>query len=729
MTGSGADHTRKPARWRSRGVIAGVLVLGLPAPVSALDSTVDFQDSQQRTRAGFSTYLRRGAIVLRHAARLSQPWALDANFRVIRETTGTDFSGLQQDSELRTFQPSLTLSYRTDPFNAGVRGTWLRREASGAVALSPVVTRRQYGGWLNAQIARGTRLSSNVSYMHTQDDRVVGPDNVQSGLSGFLRADQSLGRSFQFNYRLTGVSTDVISRTIYRTQWTHDFDLRGTPQLIGNRLTTFLRARSRLFSQRVETGSAGEAAVSRRPLSGGVILDSSPETHDPLEDQGIAVPGLFDEDLEAPTSVNLGDSAPVVFEFGGDYRNIRYDFGNAESFASANLYVDTRLLNPELFAWRVFVTDDPDARIWEELGTDRATVRYREWGTVLQGWEVIFTPDVTARFFKMVNVKFGTTIPDLFVTEMEVYSREVSQVDEVSRSAQWHLAEARLGFQATSALRLGYEGRVETRTFDEANRDLDKWSQAFVSRYSLGPHALNARVDVIRVTGRNLRNTDVETYQLSATRDRRRRLSGTIAWNRTVDQSGGRNLTTDAFTLTPNWRAAPRLRLLQTLSWARHRDDFLGIQSRSFVMINRIEGAPVISLWVNVNWAERWVSENTGVGYDRFTDTSLDVFWTPVPLINLTSRTRYQKRFVAVWDSRQSIAWSPLRGGTVETTLAGDLFYDSRVDAWEQAGRLSLKWKVRPGLFAEGSVELRRFNVAGITTTPLSTFFHVSWNL
>ena len=39
------------------------------------------------------------------------------------------------------------------------------------------------------------------------------------------------------------------------------------------------------------------------------------------------VPALFDRDRVTATSINLGDSAPVVREFGGDYRNLQFDFG------------------------------------------------------------------------------------------------------------------------------------------------------------------------------------------------------------------------------------------------------------------------------------------------------------------------------------------------------------------------------------------------------------------
>jgi hypothetical protein len=41
---------------------------------------------------------------------------------------------------------------------------------------------------------------------------------------------------------------------------------------------------------------------------------------------------------------------------------------------------------------------------------------------------------------------------------------------------------------------------------------------------------------------------------------------------------------------------------------------------------------------------------------------------------------------------------------------------------------MAARWRMRPGLLAEGSLESRRFEIAGVETTPVNTEVHVSWS-
>ena len=80
-----------------------------------------------------------------------------------------------------------------------------------------------------------------------------------------------------------------------------------------------------------------------QPLWGGFSLDDTPEFQDILEPDPVQDTRLYDGDRDARSGVNIGDSAPPVQEYGGDWRNIIFDFGEPERITAAVLYVDTRV--------------------------------------------------------------------------------------------------------------------------------------------------------------------------------------------------------------------------------------------------------------------------------------------------------------------------------------------------------------------------------------------------
>jgi hypothetical protein len=581
---------------------------------------------------------------------------------------------------------------------------------------------------MDAELGEDTQLSASLVATTTDEEGSAEGDVSLRQRHGYLRADRDFGADWSLGYGLTGISSDIVTRGSRRDEWTHALELIGSPQLGSDRFGTWFRARSQLFRQDIRVDPVEGPSIVARPLFAEVILDDSPEVHDPLEPDGVSVPGLFDRDLDTPTSVNLGDSAPVVLEFGGDYRNLVYDFGGSEELASAFLYVDARLLNPELYRWRVFVTDDPDGRIWDEVDAALAAVTYRELGALLQGWEVTFAPGVSGRFFKLVNVKLGPTVPDLFVTELEVSVRTASEERDSRETSQTHEAETRLEYALSADWELAYTGKIEARRFAGGARDSDRWNQGVRATWTLEEYRLNAAWDAHAVSRGGIRDTDVHTYRLWANRYRDRILSGTASLSRTVDESGGRDRTTDTYSLSTSWRAAPRLRIHLIGSHGRRRDDGLSLHSRSWVVTNRVESVPFRSLSVDLDHTQRWVSASGGSGFERFSDFRFDAAWTPVPLVSFSNTTRYQLRTSGEWDTRQSMHWSPFRGGRIEPLLSGDAFHDSRVDTWEYGARFAVRWRMRPGLLAEGLVESRRFEVAGVDTTPVSTELHVSWS-
>ena len=64
----------------------------------------------------------------------------------------------------------------------------------------------------------------------------------------------------------------------------------------------------------------------------------------------------------------------------------------------------------------------------------------------------------------------------------------------------------------------------------------------------------------------------------------------------------------------------------------------------------------------------------------------------------------------------------------METTISGDIYYDSRVAVWEQGVRFDLVWMVRPGLRADGSVQFRRYPLGDRIAQPVTTHFHATWS-
>ena len=708
-------------------VVAGLI----PVPATAVNSTLDYQDARQsgRTDAGaFSSYWRRGTLSLQQVLLQNGPLTVDSRFWAVRETTGSDATGTTQESMRRSYQPEGTVSVRTHLLQTGLKGNWFQRHAEGATELPSETNREQWSAWLEARLTPSTQFASSLTNTHSEDDLDQGT-REQNERNGYLRARQALPETFQFEYLLNGTSSDLNVDDTKRTFLSHGFELRGSPGFGGNRLRTNMRARSLFLDQKVEVGPGAGSDVYLEPLDGTVVLDDTPETLDPLEDQPRSVPALFDRDRGTATSINVGDSAPVVREFGGDYRNIAYDFGDVQDFASMFLFVDQRLTNPELFRWRIFVTDDPDGRLWEELGPARVQVTYQELGTIVHGWQVTFADGVSGRFVKMVDVKFGTTPADVFVTEMEVFVRGSGDPFSRDENSQDHRLEARAAYDLAPSLEVAYETRLRTRRFDDDSRNVDETDHGVRSTWTRSAYVFSGRVDVQkRDSPSNRRDTDVTTYQLSASRRRVERLSGTLSWNRAQDSSAGRDRTTDSFGADAGWRAAPGLRFDERVAYGHRHDAVLDTRGSAVSVSHRVEAAPVPSFAVDLSRTDRWVDEELGSGFQRFSDTAAEATWSPVPLVTASSEFRVQERREREWTTRHSVTWRPFATGNLRPMLAADTYYDSRFDSWEPGASVSARWFVRRGLTAEGRVGFRRFEIAGSRTAPVDTQVHVTWS-
>ncbi len=713
--------------------LAGPWVVATP-PARAVQATVDLQENRQTARtdaATFESRWRRSSLSLQQGFLLARPLFLDLRFWAIRETTGSDATGVTEESRKRSIQPEGTLRFRTQRFQAGLRGSWYERTAEGATALPPETRRDQQASWLDAQLTATTQLSLNASRTHAEDDPAAPGDVArdQEERTGFLRARQALPGSWDFEYVASRTSSDLNVDDTKRTFLSQGFELVGSPDFADGRLRTYVRARTLLLDQTTETGAGAADELYRAPLEATLVLDDTPETLDPLEDAPVPVPELFDRNRDARTPINLGSAASVVREFGGDFRNLAFDFGDATPLSSAFLHVDRRPPNPELYVWRVFVTDDPEGRLWEELGAGRVQVDYAEIGTVVQGWQVTFRGDVAARFVKLVDEKLGPAEPELYVTELEVFVPAGGTGGTREEDSQDYRLEGRAAYDLTPEVEVGYETRLRARRFDDDGRDVEDMDHGFRSRWARGKYVVAGRVDLRRVDARNnRRNTDVTSYQLAATRLRSERLSGSLTWNRSVDTSAGRDLTTDTYALDSSFRAAPALRLTQRLSHGRRQDRGADREGSSVAVSHRVEATPVRTFTFEAERTDRWVDAELGSGFSRFSDTVAEAAWTPVPLVGVSADFRYQERGADDWNTREAVTWTPFPRGNLRPTFAVDSYYDSRVGSWEPGASAAVKWFVRRGLLAEGRVGVRRYEIAGEETLPVDTRVHVNWS-
>jgi hypothetical protein len=415
-----------------------------------------------------------------------------------------------------------------------------------------------------------------------------------------------------------------------------------------------------------------------------------------------------------------------VREYGGDYRNIQYDFGDAEELSSAVLYLDMRILHPGLFQWRVFVTDDPEGRIWNELGPDRASVEYREWDTGLQGWEVAFLGDVSARHVKMVNIKFGFTEPDLFVTELEVYTRQVTEARKSESNSQDYRLNGNVGYDFTRELDLRYATTIRKRFADRG--DLSEKDHGISSRWRPGAYVFTGQYRRSLISREGRRNTDVAHFQLSAGRGAGTRLATKLVWNHAEDRSSGRDQTTNSLSLSAAWKAAPRLRISSGATYGVRSEPIDIANSTSMALLTRVTGQPVPTLNFTFNRGDRWVSQEAGAGFQSFSDTGLNLNWYPVRSISLFGSARHQRREQSDYVTRFIVSWYPLLGRSFDFSVSANSFRDTKVDGTQRSITTTLKWRPRPRLVVDGSVSLQRLEISGNVRTPVNTEIHAAWS-
>lgn len=720
---------RGPAAWAPL-VLAGFLIT---SPASALEGSIDVSDSHQTARSGslsIDTFTRRDALSVGQRISLGPRVFFDTRLRSLREVAGTKVDSVRLETERITHQPSFLIDYGGTWMRAGISGSWLDRRVSADVGSIPDQTRGQLGAALRLDPTRSTSLNGlwnrSVTEQEATQTEAAGESRETSLV---LSANQALIHSWEADYRFSSRTSNLVERARRQLLQTHAVELSGNPELVDDRVRSTWRARSQFFHQEVETGGSPESRVLLVPISAGLTLDDTPETLDPLEEDPVPVPGLLDGDLDEPTPVDLGDLAPVVREFGGDYRNLQFDLGEPTELAGAVIYVDTRLLLPQLFEWRVFFTSDPEGRNWTEAGPTEVSVAYTEFGGIRQGWEARFSRPLVARHVKFVDVKLGTTIPQLLVTEVELYRVEaIDPAGQTAEDSQTHRIDGSLSLDLTSAVRLDLSSSLRQRTFEDEAADLDEVSHGIQPSWRRGPLLLSGRYGIHRLWSDSRSNTDIVDYGITARRTLGASLSTTLSWTRVDDHSAGLDRTTEGLSFLALYRPTRRLHLSQTLMRSDRTDRELAVDATSYVASTSLRGSPVPNLSFDLDRTDRWVDQEAGSGFVTYHDTALTASWNPVPLVALSSNVAYQEHLTNDWIVRNSAGWTPFPGARTELQFSANSFSDTRTDNTRYSAQAAVRWRAHTRVVVDGSIETSRVEIAGETSTPVSTLVHLLWS-
>ena len=469
-------------------------------------------------------------------------------------------------------------------------------------------------------------------------------------------------------------------------------------------------ARTTWFRQRTIHDIAG-ARESVEPYGSGFRLDDTPEFRDPLESEVIEIGALADNNYDASTGINIGDSAPRVREFGGDYCNLILDFGDVEEIVAGRLFIDTRPAVPELFQWQVYLNDDPDGREWgAPLADDEVTIVFREWPDGRQGWQIEFAEPVSTRRIKLVDTKLGATEPEIYVTELEMLRWVAASATE-SETTSWR---HRLGGATSYALRpnlnLEYGIVADFRRFGQSQRNSTSVGQNLGMDWTRRGWILAGSYQDSRRRRESGTDTEINSQTLSLAPVRRGVFHPRFAAGRSQDLSRGRDQVTYSLTTDATWQAAPRLEFSQRVGYGYRDDRQNDVASHSWALISRVRSAPRRTLRVDITRRDRWVSEEAGYGFMAFNDT--EVLRSPGRSRRRSrprAGVRYQERDEGEWVLRHFLSWSPVPGGNLELRLYLNGYRDTRIDSSQIGQGIAATWQPRSRLYLEGGYNVSEY--------------------
>ncbi len=397
------------------------------SPAAAVDGRVELRGSHQEGRAGVEAYktdTQWQIVNLGQSVNFSKRWLLriDATGRRERLWGSSLFSTVSTDKT--SLVPNLNLTYRDDTYRFSLHGRAARIDQVRTG--QPDQRDEQFDAslWFYANydwLELDANAQESASWRYA-----AGSDRENRNHQANLLARFHLSARDELRYKLSRTKQDAVSFNTETTFLTNNLQYRGDHTFAADRGDFSIQAIYNRFQQTDHTNDlVGLQYV--LPAFGGFVLDDTPEFLDPLEGDFISEPDLYDRDRTSPTQINIGDNAPVVRDYGGDFRNIILDFGDTQEMSALILYVDRILRFPALMEWAIYVSDTADGRDWgSPLSPADYTITYVEYETGRQGWVVRLANPINHRRVKMVNSKRGPTEPDIFVTEFELYQTSVT---------------------------------------------------------------------------------------------------------------------------------------------------------------------------------------------------------------------------------------------------------------------------------------------------------------
>jgi hypothetical protein len=694
-----------------------------------VDGSIDVHHTAQEGQAGPDAYRQR---TLESQAEASQliPFGRSLQLRIGGRLRHEDYDsrigGVESDFSRRAGQAQSTVDFGHGGLRFHLDGLQLEQTNTGSGVDFRRLSRSQLGTSAYYR-GRAIRLDASGLFSNSRLEYPAAPTSRTQEWAGLLGARSNVPRIGELGYRVSLLVDRNLDSHFRTDNTTHTLTYSGGHKFARGRGLATLNTNSSFFFEKQVNQISPAGGVLRLPLNGGLLLDDTPEVQDPLEGDLVPVVELYDQNRQATTSINLGDSAPPVREFGGDYRNIEYDFGEPVNLSSAILYVDRTLLTPALFRWRLFTSNDPEGRVWVELDAAAATATYREWGTGLQGWEVTLSTPTPVRFFKMVDVKLGPTVPDLFVTELEAYAfeEEVSAVDH-SRTTNHRLGFATT-YSLTRTLRAGYDLMYHRRTLSLQPGALEERAHGFSAGWTRGLWALSGRYELHRLARLRARDRNTDAQRLSVRRGKSGAFAADLTWSRIRDDSDRLQKTTNSVDLGAVWPAAPALEIHQRIGVGWLDDRGRQTTSTSVFTNTSATGAPLPNVTLDLARTDRWVSAEAGAGFSRFNDTVVTLGWRPMPLVSFQSDLHYQVRAMGEWITRQSLTWEPISRGSVRLAFNAVHYRDTQARETQRTGGADFEWAARPSLTFRGTVQSSVFTTAGQENSPVNTEIRGTW--
>jgi len=706
-----------------------VVLLGLAAapPAAAIDGRIDVRATRQSGGAGATAYRTDSLLEdydLGQRISLSRSWLMNVDLMTRREQLTGFGSGLRSYTRTTSLIPSFSVNYHRERWQGSFTGRGLRRDWRGSGTAGRRDENLDFGAWLRADYDVWTadlRLQELASWRY---DAVGNSENREHTQTLNLRRYFS-GRN-ELRYTFTRTAQDIPTteaRVEYRS---HQLNYRGTDTFADGRGRFAIDALAQHFRQEGDrTVFAGQQLLV--PVWGGFSLDYTPEFLDPFEPDPVQDGRLYDRDRDVRSGVNLGDAAPPVQQYGGDWRNLIFDFGEPMDLVSAVLYVDARVAFPAFFTWRVYVSDDPEGRDWgTALDPSTYSIVYHDLADNRQGWELVFNQPISHRRLKLVDIKSGVTEPDIYVTELEVYGPASETSRNVSRILRGRL-RGDVNYRVVPAVELHYGTELDQRRYLDDDTKLSSQLHVFGATWDVGQWHLLAQHQLDRLTTPTGRYTRADGQLLSLSSSPRRPLTWRFSWQRTNDRSYTLRHQTNTGAAEANWQALPRLTLNQKVLYGvRDAEDVEGT-AHSWALVTTARGDVRPNIYLVLRRADRWTDREAGSGFTRFNDTDWTVNWALLPLVSLTSRVSYKEREQSQWILQHTLTWAPLPGGSVGLRFYGSDYQDTLHDYVRRGAGATVVWNPRPRLRLEAGAEQTLVKENADRNTPLNLNARGSW--